>query len=99
MKANSAVGTALQAGANFMVSDRWGGFVDVKKAFVSTTAFGMSVGAPTLQPSTSSFRFALPTRLFVDNLPDAGSVIQTRAGVARLDKPVTDDVVDDWPEP
>lgn len=38
LEADSAIGTALQAGANFMVNDRWGGFVDVKKAYVGTVA-------------------------------------------------------------
>ncbi|WP_374470625.1 OmpW family protein [Phenylobacterium sp.] len=38
LEADSAVGTVLQAGANLMVNDRWGGFVDVKKAWVGTVA-------------------------------------------------------------
>lgn len=38
LEADSAVGTVLQAGANFMANDRWGGFVDVKKAWVGTVA-------------------------------------------------------------
>ena len=38
LKADSAVGTLLQGGANFMVNERWGGFVDVKKAWVGTVA-------------------------------------------------------------
>jgi outer membrane protein len=40
LRAKSAVGTALQAGADVMVNDRWGGFVDVKKAWVGTVATG-----------------------------------------------------------
>lgn len=38
LEADSAVGTALQAGADIMVNDRWGMFVDVKKAWVGTVA-------------------------------------------------------------
>lgn len=46
LKAKSAVGTALQAGADVMVNDRLGLFIDVKKAWVSTTATGMLGPAP-----------------------------------------------------
>lgn len=46
LKAKSAVGTALQVGSDFMISDRWGAFVDVKKAFVDTVATGTLGGAP-----------------------------------------------------
>ena len=46
LKAKSSVGTALQAGADVMFNDRWGGFVDVKKAYVSTVAKGTLGGAP-----------------------------------------------------
>lgn len=46
VKAKSAVGTALQVGANLMFTDRVGGFVDVKKAFVDTTATGFLGPAP-----------------------------------------------------
>lgn len=46
LKARSAVGTALQVGSNFMVNDRWGAFIDVKKAFVKTVAKGTLGGAP-----------------------------------------------------
>jgi outer membrane protein len=46
LKAKSAVGTALQAGANIMIDDRWGLFVDVKKAWVGTVATGNLGPAP-----------------------------------------------------
>jgi outer membrane protein len=38
LKANSAVGGAVQAGADFWINDKWGAFVDVKKAWVGTVA-------------------------------------------------------------
>jgi outer membrane protein len=38
LKADSAVGGAVQAGANFMLNDKYGVFVDVKKAWVGTVA-------------------------------------------------------------
>ncbi|MCR5878608.1 OmpW family protein [Phenylobacterium sp. J367] len=38
LEADSAVGTVLQVGANLMANERWGGFVDVKKAWVGTVA-------------------------------------------------------------
>lgn len=38
LKAKSAVGPAIQAGANFMVNDKYGAFIDVKKAWVGTVA-------------------------------------------------------------
>ena len=40
VSAKSAVGTALQAGADVMFNDRLGGFVDIKKAWVGTVATG-----------------------------------------------------------
>lgn len=46
VKAKSAVGTALQVGANMMFTDKVGGFIDVKKAFVDTTATGFLGAAP-----------------------------------------------------
>ncbi|WP_395672423.1 OmpW family protein [Phenylobacterium sp.] len=46
LKAKSAVGTALQVGANYWFSERMGAFVDVKKAYVETTATGSLGGAP-----------------------------------------------------
>jgi outer membrane protein len=46
LKAKSAVGTAIQAGADIMVSDRVGVFVDVKKAWVGTIATGWLGPAP-----------------------------------------------------
>lgn len=46
LKAKSNIGTALQAGADIMFNDRWGAFVDVKKAWVGTVATGSMFGAP-----------------------------------------------------
>lgn len=40
LRADSAVGTAVQAGADIMLNDHWGMFVDVKKAWVGTVAHG-----------------------------------------------------------
>lgn len=40
LKAKSAMGAALQAGSDFMWNDRWGAFVDFKKAWVGTIATG-----------------------------------------------------------
>lgn len=40
LKANSAVGTLIQAGSDFMINKRWGAFIDVKKAWVGTLATG-----------------------------------------------------------
>jgi outer membrane protein len=47
LKVNNAVGFALQIGADYMVTDKWGVFVDVKKAFLKTTATGTLGGAGT----------------------------------------------------
>jgi outer membrane protein len=38
LKANSAVGPAIQAGADYKLNDKYGVFVDVKKAWVGTVA-------------------------------------------------------------
>jgi outer membrane protein len=46
VKADNAVGTALQAGVDAMIDKHWGVFVDVKKAFVSTKATADLGGAP-----------------------------------------------------
>lgn len=46
LRAKSAVGTALQAGADVMLNDRWGMFLDVKKAYVGTVATGFLGPAP-----------------------------------------------------
>jgi outer membrane protein len=43
---NNTVGVALQAGADLMITDRWGVFVDVKKAFLRTEATGYLGPAP-----------------------------------------------------
>jgi outer membrane protein len=40
LRAGSAVGEAVQVGADFMVNDHWGAFVDLKKAWVGTVAKG-----------------------------------------------------------
>jgi len=60
LKAKSAVGTALQVGADYMINDRWGAFVDVKKAYVGTVATGSMFGGPVrakvkVDPLVSSF--------------------------------------------
>ena len=47
LKVNNAVGFAVQAGADFMFDDKWGVFVDVKKAYLRTTATGLLFGLPT----------------------------------------------------
>jgi outer membrane protein len=46
LEARSSVGSALQAGVDVMFNERWGGFVDVKKAYVGTVAKGSLGGAP-----------------------------------------------------
>jgi outer membrane protein len=46
LKAKSAVGTALQVGADVMINDRVGVFLDVKKAWVGTIATGTMGPAP-----------------------------------------------------
>jgi len=40
VSAKSAVGTAIQAGTDVMFTDRVGGFIDIKKAWVGTVATG-----------------------------------------------------------
>jgi outer membrane protein len=46
VSARSSVGTALQAGADFMFDDHLGAFIDVKKAYVGTVAKGFLGAAP-----------------------------------------------------
>jgi outer membrane protein len=46
LKVSHSVGPAVQAGADVMVNDRWGFFVDVKKAWVETVAKGRLGPAP-----------------------------------------------------
>ncbi len=46
VKAEDAFGVALQAGVDVMINRNWGAFVDVKKAFLTTTATGTLGGAP-----------------------------------------------------
>ncbi|RAK50740.1 OmpW/AlkL family protein [Phenylobacterium deserti] len=46
LKAESSVGPMVQVGADFMLNERWGLFVDLKKAYVSTVAKGTLGGAP-----------------------------------------------------
>ncbi|MEO8115470.1 MAG: OmpW family outer membrane protein [Phenylobacterium sp.] len=46
LRAKSAVGTALQAGSDVMLNDRWGMFIDVKQAWVGTIATGTLGPAP-----------------------------------------------------
>lgn len=60
LKADNAVGTAVQAGVDAMIDKHWGVFLDVKKAFISTTATGSLGPAPVvakvdLDPIVPSF--------------------------------------------
>jgi len=48
LKVKNSVGAVLQAGVDYDVTDRWGLFVDVKKAFLRTTATGTLGGAPVM---------------------------------------------------
>lgn len=45
LKVRDTVGPMLQAGADFMLNDNWGLFVDVKKSFLTTVATGSLGGA------------------------------------------------------
>lgn len=63
VKADSAVGTSLQAGANIWFNERWGAFIDVKKVFIETEATGTLGGAPvhadvTIDPLVTNFGVA-----------------------------------------
>jgi outer membrane protein len=46
VKIDNAFGFAFQAGADYMITDRWGLFVDVKKAILRTEAKGFFGPAP-----------------------------------------------------
>ncbi len=46
LKMDNAVGFALQAGVNVMMTQNWGVFFDVKKAYLRSTATGVLGGAP-----------------------------------------------------
>jgi len=46
VKLNNAVGFAGQIGFNYMFDQKWGMFVDVKKAYLRTTSTGTLGGAP-----------------------------------------------------
>ncbi len=46
VKADDAFGIALQAGVDVMINRHWGAFVDVKKAFLTTTTTGTLGGTP-----------------------------------------------------
>ena len=46
LKARHSVGFALQAGADFMLDENWGVFIDVKKVFLQTQAHGSLGGLP-----------------------------------------------------
>jgi len=46
LKINHTIGPALQVGADFMINEKWGAFVDVKKAFLRTKATGMLGATP-----------------------------------------------------
>lgn len=63
---DNSVGFAVQVGADYMINERWGLFVDVKKAVLRTEAYGYLGGVPvkadvTLDPlvihSGVTFRF------------------------------------------
>jgi outer membrane protein len=44
-KVENSVGLALQAGADYMINENWGLFVDVKKGFLRTDSSGLIGGA------------------------------------------------------
>ncbi len=46
LKLDHAIGIAFQVGADYMITDRWGIFVDVKKAILRTEATGFLGPAP-----------------------------------------------------
>lgn len=46
LKVKNTLGPMLQAGVDYMLSERWGLFVDVKKSFLSTVATGSVGGVP-----------------------------------------------------
>jgi outer membrane protein len=46
IKINDTIGPALQIGANYMINERWGVFVDVKKAYLRTVTTGNLGPAP-----------------------------------------------------
>jgi outer membrane protein len=46
LKLDNAMGVAFQIGADYMITDRWGVFVDVKKALLRTQATGYLGPAP-----------------------------------------------------
>ena len=46
LKASDSVGEALQAGADIMINKHWGLYLDLKKAWISTTATGQYAGLP-----------------------------------------------------
>jgi outer membrane protein len=46
LKVDHAIGFAVQIGADFMINENWGAFVDFKKAYLRTKATGTLGGAP-----------------------------------------------------
>jgi outer membrane protein len=46
LEVDNAAGPAVQVGADWMLNDRWGLFVDYKKAWFDTSASGVLGGAP-----------------------------------------------------
>lgn len=46
LRVENDLGPAIEAGADFMISQRWAVFADVKKAWLRPTAFGTFAGAP-----------------------------------------------------
>ena len=46
VETDSALGPAVQVGADYMFTSRWGAFADFKKAWISTEARGFLGGAP-----------------------------------------------------
>lgn len=46
LKVKDTFGPALQIGADIMINENWGAFIDVKKAFLRTKATGTLLGLP-----------------------------------------------------
>jgi outer membrane protein len=52
LKIEDTFGPALQIGADFMIDDNWGAFIDVKKAFLRTISTGSLGGVPVRAKTT-----------------------------------------------
>jgi outer membrane protein len=46
LKVDHAIGFAVQVGADFMINENWGAFIDFKKAYLRTKATGILGGLP-----------------------------------------------------